>query len=80
MSGNLPDIGRQVRDTLFDTKHDDRADDGNTDARHDTEGHSANKLVFVAQILLKGVDREKRQILFLLSISQDVNVDQLAHL
>lgn len=80
MRGNLADIWRQVRDTLLDTEHDNGADNRNTDARHDAEGHSADKLVFVTQVFLKGVDGEKRQILLLFGISQNVNVNQFAHL
>lgn len=78
MSRDFSDIGREIRDTLLDTQHHNGADHWNPDAGHHSESHSADELVLIAKILLEGVDGEQGEILFLLSIAQDVDVNQLS--
>lgn len=58
MSGNFSDIGREICDALLDAQHYNGADHWNSDAGHHSESHGADELVFVAEILLEGVDGE----------------------
>ena len=75
----LANVRARIRRAFFDGQNDDTPNHRHPYPTQHAQCHCPDQWVAVRQVLLKGIDREKREVRFLFCIAKEVYVHELAN-